>query len=79
MFPVECAIPPGVYTTEFAYRDSPVLRYAALIVTDNGAYLLVGIEIDTPLQGKTDLYSFFDEPEAEDEDETDEMISFQMF
>lgn len=80
VFPAECDLPPGLYSTEFAYRDAPILKTAVLNVTPHGAFLLTGILVETPLQGKTDIYSFFDEPEDEaDDDGDDEDISFEMF
>lgn len=80
VFPAECGLPPGLYSTEFAYRDAPVLKTAVLNVTPHGAFLLTGVPVETPLQGKTDIYSFFDEPEDEvDDDGDDEDISFEMF
>jgi hypothetical protein len=85
VFPVECGLPPGVYTTEFTYHDSPLLRTAVLIVRVDDAFLLTGTQLDSPLQGRTDLYSFFDAPDDEedgpgdDERDAGEDISFEMF
>ncbi|HEX2093742.1 MAG TPA: hypothetical protein VHG28_15170 [Longimicrobiaceae bacterium] len=78
VFPVACDLPPGFYCTEFTYRDAPVLKAAVLNVTSDGAFLLTGAFIETPLQGQADVYSFFDEDEDPD-DEDPEEISFEMF
>lgn len=81
IIPAECeGLPPGVYKTEFAYRDAPLLKDAFLNVTPDGAFLLVGNSMETPLQGKADVYSFFDSDETEDDiDGEDEDLSFEMF
>jgi hypothetical protein len=85
VFPVECGLPPGIYTTEFTYHDSPLLKTAVLIVRVDEAFLLTGTQVDSPLQGRTDLYSFFvspdDDEDAPGDDERDagDEISFEMF
>ena len=79
VYAVVCDLPPGLYRTEFAYRDSPVLKTAVLNVTPEGAFLLAGCLVETPLQAKGDVYSFFDEGDDPDEDGDDEEISFEMF
>lgn len=80
IIPVQCDLPPGLYRTEFTYRDAPVLKTAVLTVTAEGSFLLVGTPVETPLQGKTDVYSFFDAGDDEpDDDEAEDEISFVMF
>lgn len=80
VFPVRCDLPPGLYCTEFTYRDAPVLKDAVLNVTPEGAFLLTGTFVDAEFQGKGDVYRFFDDDEEEIEEEEDEgEISFAMF
>lgn len=81
VFPVRCDLPPGFYCTEFAYRDAHVLKEAVLNVTSEGAFLLTGTSVETPMQGRADVYCFFDqEDEDPDQDEGDsDEISFEMF
>jgi hypothetical protein len=80
IYAVACDLPPGLYQTEFAYRDAPVLKAAVLNVTPEGAFLLAGCLVETPLQAKGDVYSFFDEgDDPEDDAGDDDEISFEMF
>ena len=81
VYPVACGLPPGLYRTEFTYRDAPVLKSAVLNVTPDGAFLLTGFYVETPLQGPADVYAFFDEDEdvEPDDDGDDGEISFMMF
>lgn len=79
VLPVACDLAHGLYSTEFTYRDSHVLKAAVLNVTPERAFLLTGSYIETPMQGKTDVYSFFDEDEEPADDGDDGEISFVMF
>jgi hypothetical protein len=79
VFPAACGLPPGFYCTEFTYRDAPVLKAAVLNVTSGGAFLLTGVFIDAPLQGKDDVYSFFEGDDPEEDDRDGDEISFEMF
>jgi hypothetical protein len=83
VFPVRCDLQPGLYSTEFAYHGAHILKYAVLIVDEDAAFLLTGIRVDAPLQGPSDVYSFFEEEEPEDEgdgeEDDDGGLSFQMF
>lgn len=79
IYAVACDLRPGLYQTEFAYRDAAVLKAAVLNVTPEGAFLLAGTWVETPLQGKGDVYSFFDEDEYPDEEQDDDEISFDMY
>lgn len=82
VIPVKCEITPGFYTTEYSYHDAPQLKTAVLNVTADGAFLLTGTPVEAPLQGKNDVYNFFDDPESErddsDEDGLDD-LTFDMF
>jgi len=80
VFPVGCDLPPGLYCTQFAYRDAHLVKEAVLNVTSAGAFLLTGAFVEMPMQGRDDVYSFFDEEEDPEPDEGDgDEISFEMF
>lgn len=76
VMPAKCELPPGLYKTQFCYRDTTDIQDAFLIIKPEGeAFLLTGELANVPFRGKEETYDFFDVTETEE----DEEMSFGMF
>ena len=79
VLPARCDLAPGLYKSTWTYRDSHQLKQAVLNITAAGdGFLLTGDLVESPLQGKPDVYSFFTADEDAEESDPDD-LSMQMW
>lgn len=76
VMPAKTSLPPGLYRTQFCYRDSVTLHDAFLVVREDTAFLLTGELRTVPAAGREETYEFFDDGSSDEEIEDEDEIGF---
>lgn len=76
VMPAKSNLPPGLYRTQFCYRDSVTLHDAFLVVREDAGFLLTGELRTVPAAGREETYEFFDDGSSDDETEDEDEMGF---